>query len=91
MAGETPVDLPPANLSPLRLYVLATLREAKHPLSRAALARRIDSTPSSVGAMLTAVRADRLSLIEKVENGNAAGYIVTDAGGEAVLREPFAR
>ena len=41
--------------------------------------------------MLTAMRADRLSLIEKVENGNAAGYIVTDAGGEAVLREPFAR
>jgi hypothetical protein len=81
MAGQ-PLSLPPANLSPWRVYALIAIREAKHPMTRAALALRLDSSPSSIGALLLGLRAD--GLVQRVENGTAAGYTVTQAGIRAM-------
>jgi hypothetical protein len=81
MAGEAPLSLPPANLSPWRCYALYHLRAAKTPLTRAALARILDSSQTATGSLLLGLRAD--GLVARLDNGQQ-GYVITDEGITAV-------
>jgi hypothetical protein len=81
MAGAAPLSLPPANLSPWRCYALYHLRAAKTPLTRASLARILDSSQTATGSLLLGLRAD--GLVRRLDNGEQ-GYVVTPDGITAV-------
>ena len=77
MVGEAPLSLPPACLTPWRCYALYHLRAAKTPLTRAALARILDSSQTAAGSLLQGLRAD--GLVRRLDNGEQT-YAVTDEG-----------